>query len=134
MCSSDLTLDGQPLPVKKDGKIQLVIPAGPHTLGAALADARHCEGVNDFYDFYSMGGAISGLEINGPFEAGSPGDTPSRRAIFSCKPAKAEEERSCAQTIMSQLATRAYRHPVAANSGEVATLLQFYDKIGRAHV
>jgi hypothetical protein len=80
---------------------------------------------------YNVGGAIAGLEINGPFEAGSPGDTPSRRAIFSCKPTKADEERSCAQTIMGRLATQAFRRPVAANSAEVATLLQFYDK-GRA--
>lgn len=121
-------IDGEPVPVEDPKTFQLPVAAGPHTLGVAMADARRCEGVNEFYDVYNVGGAISGIEINGPFEAGSAGDTPSRRAIFSCYPTAATEERSCAQSILARLATQAYRRPVAVDSAETATLLQFYDK------
>jgi hypothetical protein len=110
---------------------QLPMAAGPHTLAVALADSRRCEGVNEFYDVYNVGGAISGVEVNGPFEVAGAGDTPSRRAIFSCYPTAATEERSCAQSIVTRLATQAYRRPIAADSAEAAVLLQFYDK-GRA--
>ena len=121
-------LDGEPVTVEDPKSFQLPLSAGPHTFGVALADARRCEGVNEFFDVYNVGGAISGLEINGPFEAGAAGDTPSRRAIFSCYPTAATEERACAQSLLSRLATQAYRRPVAIDSGETATLLQFYDK------
>ncbi len=123
-----VSIDGEPLDVKDASKFQLQFPAGPHRIGVALADNKHCEGVNDFYDSYSVGGAIAGIEINGPFEAKGPGETPSRKIIFNCYPAKAEEESSCAQRIMTTLASRAYRHPVVANSPEIATLMQFYEK------
>ena len=39
-------------------------------------------------------------------------DTPSRRAILTCRPAKAAEEAQCARQILSTLARRAYRRPV----------------------
>lgn len=123
-----VTLDGEPLTVDDPKTFQLAMPAGPHTFGVALADARRCEGVNEFYDVYNVGGAITGLEVHGPFEAGSPGDTPSRRAIFSCYPAAVNEERPCAQQVLAQLATQAYRRPVAEDAAETAVLLQFYDK------
>lgn len=123
-----VTLDGEPLTVDDPATFQLALPAGPHTFGVALADARRCEGVNEFYDVFNVGGAITGLEVHGPFEAAGPGDTPSRRAIFSCYPATAAEEPSCAQSILGRLATLAYRRPVAADGTEVATLMQFYDK------
>ena len=121
-------LDGEPVTVEDPKSFQLPLSAGPHTFGVALADARRCEGVNEFFDVYNVGGAISGLEINGPFEAGAAGDTPSRRAIFSCYPTAATEERACAQSLLSRLATQAYRRPVALESNETTTLLQLYDK------
>jgi hypothetical protein len=123
-----VTLNGEPLDVENPRTFQLAMPAGPHTLGVALADARRCDGVNDLYDVFNLGGSISGIEIHGPFEAGGPGDTPSRRAIFTCYPATGAEERSCAQELLSNLATLAFRRPVAPDARETATLLQFYDK------
>ncbi|MFZ9585413.1 MAG: DUF1592 domain-containing protein [Pseudohongiellaceae bacterium] len=121
-------LDGEPLSVENPARFQLFVPAGPHTLGVALADARRCEGVNELYDFHSVGGAVTGLEINGPFAVAGAGDTPSRRAIFSCYPSAVEQERPCARQLLSRLASRAYRRPVAEESQETAILLQFYDK------
>ncbi len=126
-----VTLDGQPLEVDKAQQFQLPIAAGPHTIGAALLDTRRCEGVNEFYDVYNAAGAITGLEVHGPFEVAGPGDTPSRRAIFSCYPAAANEEESCARSLLTRLATRAWRYPVASDAPELAVLLEFYAK-GRA--
>lgn len=123
-----VTLDGEPFEVEDPASFPLALPAGPHTFGVALADARRCEGVNEFYDVFNVGGAITGLEIHGPFEAAGPGDTPSRRQIFSCYPATPAEEMPCAQTILSRLATLAFRRPVAPGAREIATLMQFYAK------
>jgi hypothetical protein len=124
-------LDGAPLEVENPQQFQLAIPAGPHALGAALLDTRRCEGVNEFYDVYNAAGAITGVEVHGPFEVQGAGDTPSRRAIFSCYPASAREEETCARSLLSRLATRAWRYPVALNAPELDTLLAFHAK-GRA--
>ena len=75
--------------------------------------------------------AVEHVVVGGPYAAGGPGDTPSRRAIFACRPesgAPADEER-CARTILGSLARRAYRRPVDA--GDLDTLMQFY-RVGRA--
>ncbi|HSG89619.1 MAG TPA: DUF1592 domain-containing protein [Pseudomonadales bacterium] len=57
------------------------------------------------------------LDVEGPFEATGPGDTPSRRRIFRCRPdagAAAAAERACATRIVADLARQAWRRPVAA--------------------
>ena len=73
--------------------------------------------------------ALYSVSIAGPFNPSGIGETPSRKRIFSCHPAKASAEASCARTILSTLARRAYRRP--ATNAEVQTLLEFY-KQGRA--
>jgi hypothetical protein len=67
---------------------------------------------------------VDNVEINGPFGSTAVGDTPSRRAIFVCRPAKADEEQACAARILSALARRAYRRPV--ESGDVDPLVATY--------
>ena len=49
------------------------------------------------------------VAITGPFHPTGPGDTPSRREIFICRPANPAEEQPCAQKILSRLMRRAYR-------------------------
>jgi mono/diheme cytochrome c family protein len=66
---------------------------------------------------------IETLTIAGPFEAAGPGDTPSRRRIFVCRPAAVSEETPCATRILSTLARRAYRRPVTP--ADLARLLPF---------
>jgi hypothetical protein len=66
------------------------------------------------------------VTIAGPFNATGPGDTPSRRRLLVCTPAAPADELPCARTILSTLATRAFRRPVAARSPELETALQFY--------
>jgi hypothetical protein len=66
------------------------------------------------------------LIINGPFNATGPGDTPSRRAIFSCHPQEPREEGSCARTILTRLAAKAFRRPVQTGDPAVDGLMSFY--------
>jgi hypothetical protein len=106
----------------------LPISAGRHSIAVALQDVRRCTGVNDFFDDYRAGGGISGISINGPFDISGPGDTPSRRAIFSCYPEAESEARTCAGDNLARLATRGWRVPVTAASEEAAQLLAFYDR------
>ena len=69
---------------------------------------------------------IQTVAITGPFGATSPGDTPSRRAVFSCTAATASAEKACARQILSRLARRAYRRP--ATETELRPLLAFYEE------
>lgn len=83
-------------------------------------------GADEQYDGYA---AVDALTIAGPYRPGGAGDTASRRAIFSCRPARAADEAACAKSILSTLARRAYRRPVTAD--EVGTLLAFYETARR---
>ena len=67
---------------------------------------------------------IDQVTIAGPFNATGPGDTPSRRKIFTCHPANSSQEIGCAKQILETLARRAYRRPTTPNDME--TLLSFY--------
>jgi hypothetical protein len=73
---------------------------------------------------FTTGGGVQSVVITGPFNPTGPGDTPSRRRIFSCRPSRAADEEACARTILSTLARRAYRGPVTG--AEIATLMGFY--------
>jgi hypothetical protein len=64
------------------------------------------------------------LTVSGPFNPTGPGDTPSRRRVFSCRPTTAVAEEPCARRILTTLARGGYRRPVRA--GDVETLLAFY--------
>jgi hypothetical protein len=72
--------------------------------------------------------SVDSVTIAGPYNPSGIGDTPSRRRIFVCTPAKADEQEPCARQILSTLARRAYRRPVTPK--DVDTLLTFY-KTGR---
>jgi hypothetical protein len=65
------------------------------------------------------------LTITGPFNATGPGDTPSRRTIFSCRPDDPAGEPACARQILGRLARRAYRRPVS--DADLRPLLAFYE-------
>ncbi len=67
---------------------------------------------------------LKSLTIEGPFEAGGPGDTASRRAIFTCSPASPAQDAGCAETILSALARRAFRG--TATGVETRSLVDAY--------
>ena len=70
--------------------------------------------------------AVDSIQIEGPLSVDGPGDTPSRRRIFSCLPANLDEEPACAQQILSSLARRAYRRPVSES--DIQELVEFYNQ------
>ena len=72
----------------------------------------------------SLEPAIESISVLGSYNAVGPGDTASRRRIFTCRPARASEEDACAKTILSAIARRAYRRP--ATQADVNALLPFY--------
>ncbi len=73
---------------------------------------------------------VGSVTIAGPFEASGAGPavgTPSRERVFVCQPPRRDlaAESRCARQILSTLARRAYRRPVAERDLDV--LLDFYD-------
>ena len=68
---------------------------------------------------------VRSVAIGGPYGATGPGDTPSRRRLFVCRPVSAEEELACARRIMATVARRAYRRPVT--EADLQVLLGFYE-------
>jgi hypothetical protein len=64
--------------------------------------------------------ALSLVTISGPYGAKAPGDSPSRRRIFTC----ATQDDACAKRILLSLTRRAYRRPT--NDADIADLWPFY--------
>ena len=122
-------------------EVRVPVEAGPRTVGVSFVrNVWEPEGVllprqagevlsND--EAYHGNAAVASVSIGGPWAASGPGDTPSRRAIFTCRPDPAADAggRACAAEIVSRLARRAYRRPVTA--ADVDTLLDFFES-GRA--
>ena len=122
-----------------DDRLEVRVPveAGPRTVGVSFVrNVWEPEGIlkprqagellsND--EVYHGNAAVSAVAIGGPYEVTGPGDTPSRRAIFGCRPETAADadERTCATEIVSRLARRAYRRPVTQD--DVETLLAFFE-------
>ena len=58
------------------------------------------------------------LSITGPTNVAGVSETPSRRKIFTCRPARAPTKIPCAKKIIAALARQAYRRPVNDNDME----------------
>jgi mono/diheme cytochrome c family protein len=69
---------------------------------------------------------VMAITVMGPYNPSGPGDTPSRRRIFVCRPAAAAEESACAKKILSTLARRAYRG--MGTDADVKVLTDFYQQ------
>src|SRR5579863_5192106 len=107
--------------VDKDLHIRIPVKAGPHTLGVAFpkiptllleTERQPYQAHFNMYRHPRITPALYSIAVVGPYDATGAGDTPSRRRIFVCRPAKASEEEACAKQILSTYARRAYRRPV----------------------
>ena len=116
-------------------EVRIKVDAGPHVIGIAFPrETWEPDGVlqprqtgfalaiNDMPD---SNPALGSVQISGPYTVDGPGDTPTRRKVFSCRPVAAADEAPCAREIVSTLARRAYRRP--ATDADVRTLLDFYE-------
>ena len=70
--------------------------------------------------------AVDSVEIGGPYSVAGPGDTASRRTVFTCHPDRGDAADACARGILGRLARRAYRRPVT--DGDVDLLFGFYQR------
>ena len=71
---------------------------------------------------------LQDLIIGGPHNVTGVSETPSRREIFTCRPDSPDEERACAEEIISRLATKAYRRPL--DERDLPLLMSFYEEGG----
>ena len=119
---------------------QVPVTAGPHDIGVAFL-AKAEAPLESLVVPYRRGrgtesAALSSVTISGPDDVTGIGDTPSRRRIFVCHPSleagavpvgsRVANEAVCAERILSTLARRAFRRPVARV--DVAPLLRFYEQ------
>ncbi len=127
--------------IDADAALEVDIPAeaGMRTVGVSFVAARtESTGILERrLSGFSLSGlgmyhghaAVDRVEITGPYVATGPGETASRRRIFSCGldlPGGSETAaRQCAGEILASLARRAYRRPV--HDADLGTLLSFYD-------
>jgi mono/diheme cytochrome c family protein len=117
-------------------KTRVKVSAGPHAVGITFVRRNAAESDEPLqpqernHDLQDMNGLplIEYATLTGPFDPTGPGDTPSRRKIFACRPATADvppsaasrrsapessaSDSGCAHKILSTLARRAYRRPV----------------------
>ena len=104
-------------------RARLNLKAGPHEIGATfLKDSsflmetqrKPYQARFNFYRHRRAQPAIYSITISGPYASSGPGDTPSRKRIFVCRPQSKGGEEACAEEIVRRLATHAYRRPVSA--------------------
>jgi hypothetical protein len=116
-------------------QIRMPVKAGPHSLGIAFlkkSSATTLELLQPFQreriDPITPVGIpeVDKVTIEGPFSVTGPGDSPSRRRIFTCRPISPSDELECAKTILSKTARRAYRRPVTETERD--RLLRFYTR------
>src|SRR5437762_6205894 len=125
-----LTLETEPIAIKA-GPQRIAAAFVPRSIGPVddllapidqtLIDTRIGTGYG-----VTMAPHLQELAIAGPVSVTGVSETPSRRKIFTCRPAPAapaSQERSCATVILRRLATQAYRGPVRDDLND---LLAFY--------
>lgn len=121
-----------------DQGFEMVLPiqAGPRIIGATFPrEMWEAEGVQQprLFGYHlavtelpDANPSVSSIEIEGPLTITGPGDTPSRRKIFTCQPSSADEEPACARQILTSLARRGYRR--AVDESDINGLVEFYNQ------
>ncbi|MCB1022297.1 MAG: DUF1592 domain-containing protein [Acidobacteria bacterium] len=116
-------------------KVRIPVSAGLHQIGATfikkptalIETARQpYEAHFNFYRHPRIQPAVYSVTVIGPYGQATPGDTPSRARIFSCRPSKQIGEEDCAKQILSKLTRLAYRRPV--DDADLARPLALYRK------
>jgi hypothetical protein len=147
----DAAGDGTP----NQGDFRFAVSAGPRSVGVTFLERSEALSEAPLRPPGRNRGALPAVvsvTITGPFNATGPGDTPSRRRLFVCRPAGADTARrpaaaiaparsrqsaaeieavegECADRILTTLLRRAYRRKVTAD--DLRLVRRFYDA-GRA--
>jgi mono/diheme cytochrome c family protein len=114
-------------------QVRARVKAGPHRVGFGFLkttvagtqenlspSARASIGVFEPYGAPKL----QHVFISGPFNPTGPGETPSRRRIFTCRPVRPAEDERCARSILSTLGRRAYSRTLT--NAEITELMAFY--------
>ena len=125
--------------------IRFAATAGPHKVGVTFKRRTFAESDDQLQAFVPGGGQdrvfrVQSFEVSGPYNPTGLSDTPSRDKIFVCHPSRGDDEgrdargratqgavadeKLCAERILSELATRAYRRPLAEE--DLQELLAYY--------
>ena len=116
------------------------VPAGPREVGVTFfkKPSALVEQVREPFPNPRVAGNTGGLAgrqpfvrsvtITGPYGGTGVTDTPSRERIFTCRPVAVADEPACAREVLSRLARRAFRRPVAPDDAELGVLLDFYQR------
>ncbi len=123
LLASDRNMSAAADAIHKRLTARVRVAAGPHDVGVTFY--RRNRAASDeplqlherHHDLQDMNGLpiVDHVTMSGPFNPTGPGNTPSRRRIFSCRPTTPAQEATCARTILTNLARLAYRRPVTAN-------------------
>jgi mono/diheme cytochrome c family protein len=119
--------------VEARAHFRMPLKAGPHTISVAFLERTAApnplrlqpfiRSSNDTLD--TIGHPhLDTFTLTGPYNPTGPGDTPSRRRIFFCRPTSAADEATCARRIISTFARRAYRGMTSAE--DLQRLFEFY--------
>jgi hypothetical protein len=119
--------------------VRVPVTAGSHRIGVSFVKRYwEPEGIlqppqrgfaRTTNELYFGNPSVDSVAIAGPLATRAATDSPARRKVFICRPANAAAEEPCARRILSTLARRAYRGPVA--DADVNELLAFY-RAGRS--
>lgn len=118
--------------------VRVPVTAGAHTVGVAFVRDRFepeetmqppqwtsAWTAQDDDERYLGHAQLREVLITGPLQvSGIVEETPSRQAIFVCKPTSSADEEACAERILENMARRAYRRPVT--DADVDVLMGFY--------
>jgi hypothetical protein len=115
--------------------IRFLATAGPHKVGVTFRRRTFAESEDRRQMFVPGGGQdrvfrVSSFQISGPFDASGLSTTPSRERIFTCHPDRGDEPDRCAEQIITELASRAFRRPLA--EADIGELLEYYREGVRA--
>jgi mono/diheme cytochrome c family protein len=119
--------------VENRGRARVKLTAGPHDIGVAFVARAPVQNswrlqpfIRSSHDTFDPTGYphVDSFTVTGPYNPTGPGDTPSRRRIFTCRPAAAAEEEPCARKIVTTLARLAYRGYDTPD--DVRRLMDFY--------
>lgn len=110
--------------------IPFAATAGVHKVGVTFRQRSFAESDHYLHSIVPGSGQgavlkIESVEVLGPIGPTGLSRTASRNAIFSCYPASAGEERSCAEQIVARLAHRAFRG--LKTDADVERLMQLYE-------
>ncbi len=109
--------------------IRFPATAGPHEVGVTFRRRTFAESDDQLQAFVPGGGQdrvfrVQSFEVSGPYNPTGLSATPSRDKVFVCHPSRGDDEQLCAERILSELATRAYRRPLAEE--DLADILAYY--------